>query len=397
LRILLLHNYYQRPGGEDFVVANEKVLLEQEGHSVEVLAARNESISGFVGKLNAFMRTAYNSQSRRALKQHIAMSRPDVVHVHNTFPLLSASIFDACAEACVPVIQTLHNFRLFCAGATLFRNGHICELCLDGQPYRAVIHRCYRGSVLGSLASAHAIAYHRKRGTWLKKVTRFIALSNFARNKFIEAGLPPDRIVVKPNFIRDPGPPDIDRRHSAIFVGRLSPEKGVAHLLQAWSGIDLSLHILGDGPQRNLLEKMAPPNVIFDGHVEADRVRAAMRSAKFLVVPSLSYDSFPMVVVEAFANGLPVLAFRQGALSELVDDGITGRLVDKITPHALAAAARDLLDNPDTLKSMSLAARQRYNRSYTPKHNLHKILAIYRDAIAEANLAAAYVPARHQR
>jgi glycosyltransferase involved in cell wall biosynthesis len=381
MRILLVHNYYQQPGGEDVVVGNERTILEESGQAVELHSIHNESISGIGGKLHAFLHVAYNTEARRALSERLSMVRPDLVHVHNTFPLISPSVYDACADAGVPVVQTLHNYRIFCAAANLFRAGHPCELCTDGRPYRAVWHRCYRGSLGGSLASAHMIAYHRRRATWSTRIARFIALSSFARAKFIESGLPADRIVVKPNFTMDPGAPGSDRRHGALFVGRLSAEKGILHLLQAWLRLDYPLRIVGDGPDRKSFAAMAPANVTFEGRVGQERVRAAMRGAKFLVLPSLLYENFPMAVVEAFANGLPVVAYSHGAFAEIIEDGITGRLVSPTNPSALATAVTELIGRPDLVKAMSIAARRRYESFYTPERNLELLLAIYREAL----------------
>jgi glycosyltransferase involved in cell wall biosynthesis len=382
--ILQIHNHYQQYGGEDAVVASEKALLEESGHTVESFTIHNEIISGLRRELQIFRDVVYNAEIYQTLAKRIATNRPDIVHVHNTFPLLSPSVYDACMEANVPVIQTLHNYRVFCAAATLFRDGHPCELCLDGRSYRAVWHRCYRNSVPGSLAVANMIVYHRYKCTWSKKVTRFIALTEFARGMFIKAGLPSERIFVKPNFVIDPGAPGLDHRNGALFVGRLTPEKGVKDLIRAWSSINIPLHILGDGPERALLEKQSPSNVFFEGRVGPERVRQAMCSAKFIVIPSLWYEGFPVTLVEAFANGLPVIASRLGSLAELVDDNVTGRLIPPGDPTALAAVIAELLTDSDRLKTIGFAARKRYESSYTPRRNLDQLVTVYQDALQEA-------------
>jgi glycosyltransferase involved in cell wall biosynthesis len=389
MRILLVHSYYQQPGGEDVVVANERHLLEQSGHATELHTAHNAVISGFAGKLDAFLHVTYNTRAREALAEQLARFRPEIVHVHNTFPLLSPSIYDACADAAVPVVQTLHNYRTICAAADFFRAGKPCDLCKDGHPYRAVWHRCYRGSLLGSAASAHMIAHHRRRATWSSKVARFIALSPFARAKFIEGGLPADRIVVKPNFTADPSAPGLDRRHGALFVGRLRAEKGVAQLMEAWARVDYPLRILGDGPERRRLAALAPANVTFEGRVAPERVRAAMREASFLVLPSLVYENFPLAVAEAFANGLPVVAYHHGAFADIIEDRVTGRLVEPRNLAALAEAVTELAARPDLVQAMSRAARGQYERLYTPERNIELLLAIYWQARNEPSAPAA--------
>ena len=383
MRILLVHNKYQQKGGEDAVVANEKALLEESGHVVESFTAHNSAISGLVAKFNAFRNVTYNEEVRRTVAERLKRDCPDVVHVHNTFPLLSPSVYDACADAGLPVVQTLHNYRTVCAGALLLRNGRVCELCLDGRPYRAVLHRCYRDSVVGSLAVANLIAYHNRHHTWATKVTRFIVLSSFARGKFIEAGFPSDRIVVKPNFVADPAPLRSHRREGILYVGRLSPEKGISYLIRALSRTDITLRILGDGPEREALEAQASTNVVFEGNVAPQRVREAMQAAKLLVLPSICYENFPLSLVEAFANGLPVIASRLGSLAEIVDDDVTGRLVTPADPVALRAAIIELLDDPPRLKAMRLAARNQYERLYAAERNVGQLLAVYKDAIQE--------------
>ena len=381
VRVLLVHNYYQLRGGEDRVVANEQALLKQFGHTVELHAVHNSAISGVAAKWAAFRSVAYNIKARDELAERLRAGRPDVVHVHNTFPLLSPSVYDACADADVPVVQTLHNFRLFCAGAVLLRNGAVCELCKDGRPYRAVMYRCYRNSVVGSLAVANLISYHNRRQTWSNKVARFIALSKFARSKFIEAGFPADRMAVKPNFVMDPGVPESAPREGVLLVGRLSPEKGVVNLVRALSGTGVQLRVLGDGPELPALRAEATANISFEGGVSPERVREAMRRANILVVPSIWHEPFGLVVVEAFANGLPVVASRSGSLAEIIEDDVTGRLVPPADPPALLAAVTELLADPARLRAMGMAARERYERRYSGRHNIKRLLEIYHEAL----------------
>jgi glycosyltransferase involved in cell wall biosynthesis len=383
MRILVVHNYYQQSGGEDAVVANEMTLLRQSGHEVELFTAYNSEISSLVKKFRTFKNTVYNEGVRRRLAEGLKRDRPDVVHVHNTFPLLSPSVYDACADASLPVVQTLHNFRSFCANGQLLRNGHNCELCLDGRPYRAIAYRCYRDSLVGSLAAANTIIYHNRNRTWSTKVTRFIALSAFARSKFALAGLPEDRIVVKPNFVDAPARPPLSHRGGILYAGRLSREKGVSHLINAISGTDIQLRILGDGPERAALERDAPSNVVFEGRVSSQRVREAMQSAKILVVPSICFENMPLSVVEAFANGLPVIASKLGSLRELVDDRVTGRLVAPADPAALKTTITEMLGNTRRLTAMGAAARDRYECLYTAERNIDQLNTIYEDAIHE--------------
>lgn len=380
MRILIAHNTYTERGGEDAVVANEGALLAAHGHAVDLMTVCNADLPGRGDQLVALWRAPYSKYGRRRMADSIAAFRPDIVHVHNFFFRLTPAIYDACAEAGVPVVQTLHNFRLFCAGATLFRAGRVCEACLGRSPWRGAWHRCWRDSRLGTLAVARMIDVQRRRNTWNTKVDRFVALTAFAREKFIAAGLPADRIFVKPNFVADPGPLDPgaeDPRAGALFVGRLSAEKGITTLLSAWANIELPLSIVGDGPLRRLVEASVGPNIIYRGRLAAEGVREAMRRARFLVMPSEWYEGFPMVIAEAFANDLPVVTSRLGAMAELIEDGTTGLLVRPGDAADLAARVRWAAAHTDVMRQIGRRARQVYEVKYSPDANYRQLVAVY--------------------
>jgi glycosyltransferase involved in cell wall biosynthesis len=392
LKVLLVHNRYQQYGGEDSVVDVELAMLREAGHRVDTHIVTNDAIAGAPAKLKAAALTVYNPFARRALRDRLRRERPDVVHVHNFFPRLSPSIFDACADERVPVVMTMHNFRVGCSNGFLFRDGRPCEDCLHGPAYQGAIHRCYRGSTLGSFTVASMIAYHRTAGTWRDKVTRFIALTEFSRAKLIEAGLPSGRLLVKPNFVADPLadrtkvviPPGA----GAVFVGRLSPEKGVRTLIEAWRGLDMTLRIVGDGPEADELRRIAPPNVTFVGRRDRDGVFAEIASAAFVTVPSIWYENFPVTVVEAMAMGRPILASRIGALEEIVSEGVEGVHFRPGDPNDLRRAARALINDPVRTRDMGLAARRRYLGELSPADNLPRLLAIYAEAIADTGPGA---------
>ncbi|MCZ6862804.1 MAG: glycosyltransferase, partial [Alphaproteobacteria bacterium] len=287
MRILQIHNAYQQAGGEDAVVANEGALLSANGHDVRLWSVDNAAITGPWAKVRTAWQVPYSHAARRRLGRVIADFGPDVAHVHNFFPLLTPSVYDACRDAGVPVVQTLHNYRTVCAGALLLRNGRPCEDCIGGSPYQGALHGCYRGSRLGSLAVAHMIARHRRQGTWRTKVGRFIALTEFAKAKFVEAGFPAEKIAVKPNFVEDRGPQEAETaRHGALFVGRLSPEKGIGTVLTAWRDLDVPLRIGGDGPLMSMAQSTASRNVVPLGNLLPEAVNQEMARAAFLVMPS---------------------------------------------------------------------------------------------------------------
>ena len=291
MRIAQIHNAYQIAGGEDRVVELERELLEAHGHEVVPYRVTNDSIAGVKQKVATLLATHYSRPSRAKMRAWLEVTRPEVAHVHNFFPLLSPSIYDACADAGVPVVQTLHNFRTLCAGAFLLRDGQFCDKCVGRSPVWGVVHRCYRGSLPGSLAVASMIReYHRDPN----RVHRYIALNSYARGTFIRSGLPAGRVVVKPNFVTDTGPPPRLERRGGLFVGRLSVDKGVSELVRAWHGIDAPLKIGGTGPLEAKIRAEAPANVEFLGWLGPEQVRQRMLNSAFLLAPSLSTEQFPM-------------------------------------------------------------------------------------------------------
>jgi len=376
LKVLLAHNYYQQAGGEDAVFANEVALLSARGHDVRLYKDSNTRIAGPWSAAWAAWQTPYSGQSRDAFEALLSEIKPDIVHVHNFFPLLTPSIYDACRRAGVPVVQTLHNYRTICAGALLMRGGRCCEDCIGGSPYRAALHGCYRGSRLASIAVARMVDIHRRRRTWQTKVGRFIALTEFAKGRFVAAGFPAERISVKPNFAADCRTGG-EARAGALFVGRLSPEKGIRSLLRAWDGLDLPLRVAGDGPLLGELYDAGLPNVAALGTVPPEAVAGEMARAAFLIVPSECYENFPMTLVEAFRQGLPVIASRLGSVAEIVEDGVTGLHFTPGDSADLAAKARWAVANPDEMKRMGENARRVYESKYTPEANYRQLMKIY--------------------
>lgn len=385
-RVLIVQNHCVGFGGDDVVVANESALLASKGHEVSLWTLSNNELKGMVRVFDAAWHLAYNRATRDALARHIAGFRPDVMHCHNLFPRITLSAYDAAAQCGVPVVQTLHDFRsVCCANAFLYRDGKVCERCVEGSPYWGAWFRCHRGSRLGSLFVAHALDVHRRAGTLQRKVQRFIALSQASRCKFIEAGLPPQRVVIKPNFTVDPGRPPQLVRDGALFVGRLSPEKGITTLAEAWKHIDYPLDVLGTGPSAQTLRHMASGTVILHGHRSAAEVTLAMRRACFLVMPSLWLEGFPMVIAEAFANGLPIVASRIGTLAETINDGITGLHFRAGDAADLARKVEWAITHPECMAEMGTAARKRFEKLYGAEPNYRLLMRIYEQAEAGAS------------
>lgn len=378
-RVLLVHNAYQHAGGEDSVFADEAALLKRKGHDIFEMRRDNHEL-GDMGRASLAMQTVWSARTHRETLDVLERYQPQVVHVHNTLPLISPSLYWACARAGVPVVQTLHNFRLACPQAMFLREGRVCESCIGRLPLPALRHGCYRDSRVQTAVVVGMLALHRGLGTWRNKVTRYIALNEFCRAKFVQAGLPARRVVVKPNFADidrdlDPGP-----RAGFLFVGRLSPEKGIGVLAEAWGTCPgLSLRVAGTGAGGATLEPCAGVTML--GSLAQPQVQREMRGAVALVLPSLWYENFPRTLVEAFGAGLPVIASRMGAMAELVEPGVTGLLFEPGDAQELGAVLRWAAEHPALMATMGANARARYESLYTADINYKRLMEIYRAAI----------------
>jgi glycosyltransferase involved in cell wall biosynthesis len=385
MKILLVHNRYQIAGGEDTVVHAEKAMLEDHGHEVTLLESDNSEISGVIGQVTTGIGTVYSRSGKRRVASALARVHPDVMHVHNFFPLFSPSIYSAARGVGVAVVQTLHNYRLVCPNALLFRDGHVCEDCLGkAVPLPGVVHACYRASRLGSAAVATMLATHRVLGTWAHNVDAYIALTEFSRQKLVSGGLPAEKMTVKPNFVHLAPAIGSGDGGYALFVGRLSEEKGVSTLLAAWKQLaaEIPLKIVGDGPLAETVKSATKESrgIEWLGKLAHDRVLELMQRAKLLIFPSVWYEGFPMSIVEAFAVGLPVVASDLGAMSSLVRHQQTGLHFPAGNADELVAQVRWAGTHPDSVQEMRRAARNEFESKYTAKQNHEMLLNIYQIA-----------------
>jgi glycosyltransferase involved in cell wall biosynthesis len=386
----MLHDRYQYPGGEDRAVESEARLLTAAGHSVVRYDRNSADIQGFTILQKALLPTTalWSRKSLREVRRAVVQQQPHVAHFHNTFPLISPAAYSACRDAGIPVVQTLHNYRLLCPTATFLREGKPCERCLGkAVPWPGVLHACYRNSRAATGAVAAMLTVHRALGTWTEMVDIYIALSEFARDKFIEGGLPAAKIAVKPNFV-DPDPgTDPDRSDYALFVGRLSHEKGLGTLLAAWQQIGdrMPLIVLGDGPLRCEFEAQSKnlglSRVRFLGFVDRETTLATMKRARFLVVPSQCYENFPTTIVEAFACGIPVITASLGAMREVVADQNTGLHFYPGNSEDLAGKVDWAWRHPREMDAMGQAGRAEYLARYTGDRNFRTLMDIYERAI----------------
>ena len=409
MKILQVHNYYQQRGGEDSVVAAEKQLLSEQGHAIISYYKENSSIvtsgkgfSAIIKLISTAMGTIWNGQSYREIKAILKKEKPDIVHCHNIFPLISPAVYWACFREKIPVIQTIHNYRLFCLNATFCRTTgpgcglEICEQCLNRSfKWPGIRYKCYRNSLLGSFTIACMLFIHRIIGTWTKKVSGYIALTEFQKKKLIEGGIPSEKVFVKPNFLQqnlenfNDFRTDVEtEKQYVLFVGRLSKEKGCDVLIRAWAELKTRtaenctrLLIAGDGPCLDELNVLAEKlgvsgSISFLGSRKKDEINTLMRSARFLAFPSIWYEGFPMVILEAFSADIPVVASETGGLPSIIEDGITGFLFPLGNFRALAEKMETLLLNDDLLRRFKrdIAVRK---EKFSSEKNYKMMMTIY--------------------
>ncbi len=379
MNILLVHNQYQQLGGEDTIFATEAELLESYGHKVYRYQMDNHQLKK-MNPLTLTKATLWNSQVYQEIRTLIRKVNPQVAHFHNTFPLISPSAYYAAKAEGVPVVQTIHNFRLLCANALFFRDGQVCEQCLiQKNPLPGIIHACYRNSITASTAATLTVQLHSLIGTWSKAIDIFIAYSHFAHKKLIQGGLPREKIAFKTNFLYPVPKVGTGQGNYALFVGRLAPEKGTGTLLKAWEklGNKIPLKIVGDGPLAPQIAANKTPGVEWLGKKPLTEVYELMGNASFLVIPSEWYETFGRVGIEALATGTPLLVSDIGALSELVEPNHNGLLFNPGASDDLVAKVDLLLANPLKLTQMRQAARQMFEVKYTPPDNYHRLMEIY--------------------
>ena len=422
MKILVVHNHYRLKGGEDSVFESECAMLEKAGHTVVRYEKSNEDITAdrggrlsslfplrFVNKVLLALQTVWNWGTYHEMRTLLRQERPDVVHCHNTFPLISPSVYWAAAKERVPVVQTLHNYRLACLNGYLFRNAEICEDCLGRFPWRGVCRRCYRSSAMQSAAVAAMLLIHRALGTYRTKVSRYVALTAFARNKFISAGLPAVKIEVKANAtdfgrkdwttIRGISSERPRQDFSVVFLylGRLSAEKGPDVLVDAWhifqnsdSAVSRSARLVfaGDGPERQTLEKAAAGlrQIDFIGSVPKNEVPKLLELSSALILPSRCYEQFSTTAMEAMAAGRPVVVSKSAKAGTLVQDGVSGFFFDTGIATDLANVLSTLAQNPERIAAMGREAAAAFtSSSCVPERNVVRLEEIYRSCCTAAS------------
>lgn len=392
MKVLLCHNYYQQPGGEDRSFFDEEWLLKSHGHEVVRYTVHNDVIDE-MSSLRLAKTLIWNRDSYRELRDLIQRERPAVIHCTNTFPLISPSVYYAAKREGVPVVQSLHNYRLLCPNALFLRNNKPCESCLGKSiPLPAIIHGCYRDSRVASAGVAAMVSFHRLMRTWTRGVDKYFVLTEFARDKFIQGGLAADKMVIKPNFVHpDTGPGDGSGDY-VIFVGRLSSEKGIDTLLSAWQQLpgNTKLKIVGDGPMAGRVSQAMndDPRIEWVGRRTKEEVDRLIHKASCLIIPSICYETFGRAIIEAYVHGVPVIASRHGAMAELVRHGETGLLFDAGNATKLREAVELAFRDPDKLLRMRREARREFERLYTADANYELLIGTYKNVLASSSVRA---------
>jgi glycosyltransferase involved in cell wall biosynthesis len=386
MRILSVHNHYKISAGEDTVFYAEASLLKKHGHVVELLTLSNNDLTSLTDKLKAALGVVYNFKSAKLIEEKINVFKPDVLHVHNFFPLISPAVFYVAHKLKVPVVMTLHNYRLICPSAYLHYNGKVhLENIHQIFPLKAILDKAYRKSYTETASVVLATGVHKLAGTWRRKVDRFITLTQNGADLFLNSSLKlrPEQIVVKPNFATDLGLGSTNREQFFLYVGRLSPEKGIETLLKAAALHEFHLKIIGDGSESALVEAYAAnhPNIEFLGYQQKERVISELKSAKALLFTSEWLETFGMTIVEAFSTGTPVIASKIGGAEFLVQHGINGLHYTPGKVDELIEQVILLQNDPDLATNLGLEARKSYLQDYTPEENYRRLIAIYADVV----------------
>ncbi|MEU4170906.1 glycosyltransferase [Streptomyces sp. NPDC026665] len=398
MHVLVVHNRYAsaQPSGENKVVDQEVALLREAGHRVETFERRSDDIAArsLPGKAAIPLLVPWNPAVRSELADRLRAQKPDVVHVHNVFPLLSPAVLAACADAGVPAVATLHNYTQICPPGTLQRDGRPCTECVGATPLPAVRHGCYRGSRLATVPLAVSMSVNRRR--WWTGVERFLCISAAQRDVLVKAGMPAERLAVKHNFVPEPGELREGAGEHVLYLGRLAEAKGVRLLMAAWDeiaaggGVGVPLVIAGTGPLEPEVTAWAAgrDDVRHVGLYDQEQCRRAIARSVAVVAPSTWLEAFGLVVVEAMAAGVPTVAAGHGAFVELVEDGVTGLLHEPGETASLASCLRRITAGPDDNREMGRAARRRYEQGFSPAVGLERLVEEYRTAIAGRSVHA---------
>lgn len=385
MKILQVHNYYQFSGGEDIVVSNEKKMLELNGNEVIFYKRVNNEISeySFFNKVSLIWKTSWSDKTYNEISKIIGKTKPDICHVHNMFPLISPSIYYACNDNKVPVVQTIHNYRFFCTNGYFFRDNHICEECINSNAFRAVKYKCYRNSKVQTYSAAKMLESHKKKNTWREKINILICPSKFVKSKFIQGGFSENKLIVKPNFLPYDPEPSYNNNDYFLYAGRIDNLKGIKVLSSALlDRINTNVKIIGDGPEINKLKENKNLQIL--NKRSNNETINYIKNCISLIFPSICYETFGLSIIEAFACGKPVIASRLGAMEDLVEEGKSGLLFEPGNSDDLRNKIVWAIEHKAEMKEMGKNARKIFEDKYTAELNYKILLSIYNNIISNS-------------
>lgn len=393
MKLLLIHNSHRSgsSSGDDVVFKKESKLLEQYGHKVIKINPSNDEFDkqSSLRKIFTILQVPWSFTYYKKIKRLLIQEKPDIIHLHSFFPFISPSIFYAACSEDVPIIQTLHDFRYLCPMAFMMRKGKICDECKDGGYFQSITYGCFKGSKLQSIPIAFMLKLHWYLNTFKKKIDGYICLTESQRKIYLDAGFGDQKLFLKPNFVDDTFEQETYRDGEyAVFIGRLGEEKGLRTLISAWKNLpDIPLKIVGDGPDartfKSLVDDLTIRNIEFLGYKPYLECRKILYNARFLVMPSIWYETFGLTIIEAFSHCKPVITSNLGAMADLVKDKVTGLLFTPMSTNELAEKVRWLWNHPEECKRMGQNARKEYEEKYTPEKNYEMLMRIYKKVIEQ--------------
>jgi len=395
MRILLIHNKYGKFSGEESVLEAQMMLLENQGNEVHIYSRRSEELNGFWAKTNAFFSGFYNYRSVSEIKQLISTFRPEIVHIHNLYPLISPAVLSTIHRFHIPIVMTVHNYRLVCPNGLFFYNGEICERCAGGNEWNCIIKNC-EGSFPKSLGYSLRNFYARKRRLFSSNICRFICLTDFQKEKLMKNGFTREKIFVLPNFLDAKHKEDnpISSKSYIAFSGRVNGQKGFDLIIKAMNFLETEytlnkvLPILTAGQCDSVFisQFKIPESIKFLGTLPKEEMDNYYRNARFLVFTSRSYEGAPIVFLEAMKHHLPVIAPRLGAYPEIIEDGVNGLLFSPGDPVDLADKISSLSSNEDLCFRLGENGYRKLVEKYSPEIHYKQLISIYKQVIEETSL-----------
>ena len=386
MKIIQIHNEYTAKGGEDIVVENEKKLLIKNGHKVFQLVKKNKNeIKNFFDKIKIAKNLIHSKNSKKFVLKKLRIIKPDIVHVHNTFPIWTFSVINACNELKIPVIMTIHNFRLICANGSFYRRNDICELCLKSSVFNAIKYGCYKGSFIKSIPVALMIKFYKKGLSLVDRINRFIVLTNFSKKKLLQAKFPNNKISIKPNFVFNVSKDYSDiNKEGFLFASRLTEEKGLIDLVNIHNQFNFNLKVCGEGPLKNYIKNNKKINYL--GFLNKTKLQKAFINSKFFIFPSKVYETFGNVIIEAFAYETVVIAPNLGSISTIIKDRYNGILFEPNNSDDLLDKIKWAISNNNKCETIKINAKKIFEKKYSDKVNYKILFGIYKNAIRENNL-----------